>query len=372
MPAASPQAAPLLRFSRVRKSFGAVVAVRELSFDLAPREAVALLGAKGAGKSAALTMLAGFTAPDDGEINFGGASLAGVAPHRRGIGVMFPAPALFAHLSVAENVAFPLAVRGIARAERRQRVAAALDRTRLAGLDARMPQELSLAEQQRVALARALVFAPALLVMDEPLAALEEAERAALAEDIARLRGELGLTLLHATRDPALAVALSDRIGVMEQGELRQLDTPQALYETPASLSVARLLGETNLLPGEMLADDDLAEEGLARVRLAGGGEVEARLAGARPGRRCVVAVRPERVAVAAAAAEDMGEGALSARLLEAAYRGDHLRLRLSLEGGGELTVRRPAGVPMGGLAIGQPAAIAWQPHHAAAFEAPP
>ncbi len=363
---------PLVRFAGVHKSFdGRNDVVRDLSLDVAPGEFLTLLGPSGSGKTTTLMMLAGFETPSAGDILLAGESLAGIPAHRRGIGVVFQSYALFPHMTVAENVAFPLVARGIARAARRERVERALAMVRLPGLAARRPAQLSGGQQQRVALARALVFGPKLILLDEPLGALDRELREEMQAELRRLHAALEVTLIHVTHDQAEALALSDRVAVMQGGRLLQVAPPQALYDAPASAFVARFVGENNRLPGRV-GGRDPDEDDLALIRLDGGHSVPARLADATPGESCVLMVRPERIAVARAAAAEMGEHALPATLIEAVHLGDHLRLRFALAGGAEMVVKRPAAAGMGGLAPGGAAALAFSPHHAWAFRPEP
>ncbi len=364
---------PYLRFDHVRRSFDGIVdVVHDLTLDVARGEFLSLLGPSGSGKTTTLMMLAGFERPDGGEILLDGAPITRLPPHRRNIGVVFQSYALFPHMTVAENVAFPLQVRGATRAQQRERVARALDMVRLSDLADRMPVQLSGGQQQRVALARALVFEPRLVLLDEPLGALDRALREEMQAEIRHLHAALGVTMVYVTHDQAEALRLSDRIAVMAGGTLRQVGTPAALYETPHDAFVAGFLGESNFLPGTVAA----IEDDIALVRLDCGVPAEALAGPLQPNQRCRIAVRPERIAVAAITAEEMGEGALPATLLEAIYLGDHIRLLLRVGAPGfpttEITVKRPAGVPMAGLEPGLPAALAWQPHHARAFALDP
>ena len=365
-------AEPIVRFRNVHKSYdGVVPVVRDLSLDIAPGEFLTLLGPSGSGKTTTLMMLAGFEQPDGGEILLQGQPIGRLPPHRRGIGVVFQSFALFPHMTVAENVAFPLQVRRVGRAEQRQRVAAALAMVRLTGFEARRPAHLSGGQQQRVALARALVFAPSLVLMDEPLGALDRQLREEMQLEIRHLHQKLGVTMVYVTHDQAEALTLSDRIAVFTHGAVQQLGTPQQIYERPANAFVARFVGENNRLPGVLEA----VEHDIARVRLDCGPVVEALTVDVGAlGKACVVAIRPERVAVAAVSAAEMGGAALPARLIEAIYLGDHLRLRLSLgdrsmaQADTEITVKRPAGAGLAGLVPGDEVALAWEPHHAQAF----
>ncbi len=360
-PAAAP--VPLVRFSHVRKSFdGGQPVVRDLDLDVAKGEFVTLLGPSGSGKTTALMMLAGFERPDAGAILLEGRDISRTPPHRRDIGVVFQSFALFPHLSVAENVAFALRVRGVARAEQRGRVARALEMVRLEGLDARMPAQLSGGQQQRVALARALVFGPRLVLMDEPLGALDRQLREELQLEIRDLHRRLGVTIVYVTHDQAEALTMSDRIAVFAGGVVCQVGTPAALYDAPRNAFVARFVGESNRLAGTL----EGVEDGCARMRLDGGLLIEGVLAeDMAPGARCVMSVRPERIA---AAPDLAGErDLLTATLTEVVFLGDHARLRFAL-GGTEIVVKRPAGAGLGGFVPGQTAALAWQAEHGRIF----
>jgi putative spermidine/putrescine transport system ATP-binding protein len=362
-------AEPLVRFLRVSKSYaaGQAAAVRALDLDIAQGELLTLLGPSGSGKTTTLMLLAGFEEPSEGRILLEGRDIAALPPHRRGIGVVFQSYALFPHMSVAENVAFPLEARGVAKPERTARVARALEMVRLAGFGDRRPAQLSGGQQQRVALARAMVFEPPIVLLDEPLGALDKALREEMQFELRALHARLGLTMLYVTHDQAEALTLADRIAVFEGGRLRQVAAPRTLYENPADAFVSGFVGENNRLPGTVLH----VAEGLCRVRLDGGAEVEATAVDSEgPGSRCVVMVRPERIAVAPVAAIELGaEGVLAARLTELLFQGDHVRLRLALPGGAEVVAKRP----VGGAALPQPgeeAAIAWPSGVARAFRA--
>jgi putative spermidine/putrescine transport system ATP-binding protein len=360
----------LVRFDGVRKTYGAggPAAVVGLDLDIARGELMTLLGPSGSGKTTTLMMLAGFETPSAGRILLEGRNIAHTAPHRRGIGVVFQSYALFPHMTVAENVAFPLSVRGVGRAEREARVAKALDMVRLGGFGERRPVQLSGGQQQRVALARAMVFEPPIVLLDEPLGALDKALREEMQLEIRHIHQRLGVTMMYVTHDQAEALTLSDRIAVFEGGRVRQVADPKRLYDRPADAFVAGFVGENNLLRGVITARD--GDE--VTVRLACGPVIAAQAADCgQAGEGCLVAIRPERIAVAAVAAADMGEGALPAVLQEAIFLGDHVRLRLSMGDGGEMLAKRPAGV--GTLPEpGGPAAIAWPEGAAFAFREPP
>jgi len=356
-PAAAPPRALSLEGLRKSGRGGAPHPLAWLELDLPRGEAVTLLGPAGAGKSVVLDLVAGFLVPDAGRVLIGGEKQARVPVWRRDIGLVAGAPDLLPGLSVLGNAAFPLEARGVARPEREARAADMLAQWGIPAerLDAR-PEALGPAEGVRVALARATVHRPAVLLLDDPLRALEGEAREALAADLRRLHAALGLTILHATRDAALALSLSDRVAVMEGGRVLQTGTPQALYDAPADTAVAALTGPCNRLPGRVVR----LEDGLCHVRLDCGVEALGRPVGEGlvPEARCVLAIRPERVAVAPLSPEEMGEEAVPARLLESRFVGGHLRLRLALGEGGEVVAHRPPGLPL--PAIGEEASIAW------------
>ncbi|WP_291297798.1 ABC transporter ATP-binding protein [Elioraea sp.] len=356
----------LVRFQGVEKSYDGVrFAVRHLDLDIARGEFLTLLGPSGSGKTTTLMMLAGFEQPTAGEILLEGRPIARLPPHKRGIGVVFQSYALFPHMTVGENVGFPLSVRGIGRAERDRRVARALDMVRLPDYGARRPSQLSGGQQQRVALARALVFEPPLVLLDEPLGALDKQLREEMQLEIRHIHERLGVTMVYVTHDQSEALTMSDRIAVFRDGAIRQLDTPQALYERPADAFVAGFVGENNRLAGRVAERDG----DMAAIVLADGRRLWARRADAgAEGSPAILSVRPERIAVAAAAADDLGENALAATVAEVIYLGDHVRVRLSLADGAEITAKRPASAAMAGLVPGAAVAVAWQPEHAVAF----
>ncbi len=358
----------LVRFEGVRKTYGAggAAAVVGLDLDIARGELMTLLGPSGSGKTTTLMMLAGFEMPSAGRILLEGRDIAHTAPHKRGIGVVFQSYALFPHMTVAENVAFPLSVRGMGRAERDARVTKALAMVRLDGYADRRPVQLSGGQQQRVALARAMVFEPPIVLLDEPLGALDKALREEMQLEIRHIHQRLGVTMMYVTHDQAEALTLSDRIAVFEGGRIRQCADPKMLYDRPADAFVAGFVGENNLLPGrvEARAGDDCT------VRLRCGPVITARAVDrGEVGDGCLVAIRPERIAVAGVTASDLGEGAMPAILQEAIFLGDHVRLRLSVGDGGEILAKRPAGI--GTLPDpGGPVAIAWPEGAARAFQA--
>ncbi len=339
--------APLVTLRGVRKSYdGETLAVRDLDLDIRRGEFLTLLGPSGSGKTTTLVMLAGFETPTAGEILLDGKSLAHLPPHKRDIGMVFQNYALFPHMTVAKNVAFPLSVRRMGRAEIATRVERVLDMVRLGGFARRRPAQLSGGQQQRVALARALVFEPKLVLMDEPLGALDKQLREQMQLEIKRLHQRLGVTFIYVTHDQSEALTMSDRIAVFNHGAVQQLDTPAALYERPRTSFVARFIGENNALSGAVESIDG----DFCRVALDGGGRILARAVNiGGVGGRTTLSVRPERVLLdPAPTVENRFRGIVR----ELIYCGDHTRLLLAVAGGGEMTMKLPAAA-LDGLAPG-------------------
>jgi len=247
------------------KYYGDVGASRDVNLDIAPGEFLTLLGPSGSGKTTALMMIAGFVIPSSGDVRINGQSIIQVPVHLRNIGMVFQNYALFPHLSVAKNVSFPLEMRKVPKAEIDKKVNAALDLVRLGSFRERRPKQLSGGQQQRVALARALIFNPAVLLLDEPLGALDAKLREEMKIEIKQLHNEIGATILFVTHDQEEALTLSDRIAVFNEGEIVQVGTPDELYHQPANRFVADFIGETNLLSGEVVSIDDQQ----IRLRLA-------------------------------------------------------------------------------------------------------
>ncbi len=340
----------------VTRAPGEAPALAGLTLSIASGEAVALLGPPGAGKSLVMHLLAGFARLQSGRILLAGRDLATTPPHRRDLAFVERDPALFSTMTVRDNVAFPLRLRGIDRRMREARAAEALAAFGLGASTPGDPRDLTPDQALRVALARALVFRPTLLLLDDPFADLDAAAGAAVLADLRAAQRSQGTTLLLATRAMRQALTLADRIAVLIDGRLVQAGTPRVVYDEPASVAVARLTGAINLLPGTVLEHEDNE----CQIGLDCGPIVGARAMDCGPvGSPCLLGLRPERIAVAAMAAADLGEDALPARLIEASFQGDHVRLRLGFGRGAEIIATRPA---MGAAlpAPGGPAAIAW------------
>ncbi len=330
---------PLVRFRGVSKSFdGRAAAVADLDLEIQRGEFLTLLGPSGSGKTTTLMMLAGFEAPGAGTIEMEGRRIEGTPPHRRGIGVVFQNYALFPHMTVAGNIAFPLSIRGVPRAEAARRVEEVLAMVRLPGLGARRPAQLSGGQQQRVALARALVFRPSLVLMDEPLGALDRQLREELQLEIRHLHRRLGVTVVYVTHDQSEALTMSDRIAVFRAGRIMQLGTPEEVYERPANAFVAGFVGENNRLDGVVEASGG---EG-TRIRLPGGTVLLGAPSALPAGAPAVLSLRLERIVVRPSAVP--GPNLVEGRLEEVIYLGDHRRLRLRLPDGQVLVARQHRG----------------------------
>lgn len=330
-----------IEFRGITKHYGVLTAVDNLTLKIEAGEFVSFLGPSGSGKTTTLMLVAGFAVPTHGVIMLGGDDITRLPPYRRNIGMVYQNYALFPHMTVAKNVAFPLRMRGIDRATIAGLVEQALGLVQLGGLQDRLPNQLSGGQQQRVALARALVFEPPLLLMDEPLGALDKKLREELQVEIKRIQRATRSTVIYVTHDQEEAMSLSDRIVVMRGGRVEQVGPPAELYERPRTRFVADFLGSSNFLETTMETDTDPAV-----LRTAGGLVVEtARPAGVAVGERLTVALRPERIRIDAAAA---APGWRRARVIDSTYHGDTQRFQVELESRDTLTVFRPnAGQPL-------------------------
>jgi putative spermidine/putrescine transport system ATP-binding protein len=316
-----------LRVEGLRRRFGDVVALDKVTLDIAPGELLTILGPSGSGKTTLLKVVAGFEKPDAGRVLVDGRDITAMPPARRDIGMVFQNYALFPHLTVAGNVAFPLEMRNMARAEIERRVAETLALVELTGYGERLPRQLSGGQQQRVALARAIVFDPRLLLLDEPFGALDRKLRETMQLEVRRLQRRLGLTTIFITHDQEEALVLSDRIAVMNRGTIQQVASTMDIYERPANDFVADFVGESNIFHGTSTEPGVVTLSGGRRVLVNGVTKV---------GERVGVLMRPERFS-------DKGANCFAGNVLEAVYLGSSLKLRLACEDGLELTVRQPA-----------------------------
>ena len=335
-----------LALRSIRKAFGPVVALDGIDLEVKSGEFLTILGPSGSGKTTLLKIIAGFELPEEGDVLLGGEDMTFTAPARRNVGMVFQNYALFPHMDVRGNIAFPLEVRRVPRAEIDRRVAATLALVDLAGYESRFPRQLSGGQQQRVALARAIVFDPQLLLLDEPFGALDRKLREAMQLEVRRLARQLGLTTVFITHDQEEALILSDRIAVMNRGRIQQVALPRELYERPANAFVADFVGESNLLFGCIAAMRD----GHAEIAFENGLRLIAK-ADMPVGTRVGALIRPERLRPADAesrppypppqAGEGKGGGLrLRGEVIETIYLGTSHKYRLRLANGTEILVR--------------------------------
>ncbi|MDK9695862.1 MAG: ABC transporter ATP-binding protein [Siculibacillus sp.] len=318
----------LVTFEKISKTYdGHTHVVKNLDLEIRRGEFLTLLGPSGSGKTTCLMMLAGFEVPTSGEIWHGEVPLSRKPPHERGIGMVFQNYALFPHMSIAENIAFPLEVRGLGRAAIAEKVKRALDMVRLPQIADRRPNQLSGGQQQRVALARALVFEPELVLMDEPLGALDKQLREHMQYEIRSLHMSLGLTVVYVTHDQTEALTMSDRIAVFAGGRIRQLADPRALYEEPADGLVATFVGESNRFDGTIVSRDG----DTAVIATRGGTRLEAFAVDIGATGPAAVIVRPENVRIGAAV--DGLRDVITGRVVDVVYHGDHLQVHIAAEG---------------------------------------
>jgi spermidine/putrescine transport system ATP-binding protein len=346
-------APPILELRRVTKHFGGFAAVDDLSLTIAAGEFLTLLGASGSGKTTTLRMIAGFELPTAGQILMGGVSITELPPFKRDINTVFQHYALFPHMSVRQNVEYGLRMRRVPASERSLQVDRALEMVQLTPFGSRAPRQLSGGQQQRVALARALVNRPRVLLLDEPLGALDLKLRKEMQLELKHLQTELGITFVYVTHDQEEALTMSDRIVLMRQGRIEQIGAPRDLYDRPASRYVADFIGDTNLLPGVVVESGD----GIAVLR-AGGATLralsEAPLA---PGAEAWLTVRPEAIELTDSGLAREGWNRVAGAVREAVYAGSALRVHLELESGQRLVAHVTSST---GVAIGAEVGLTW------------
>jgi len=359
-PWADPSVRPLLRLESLSKRFGGFTAVDHLSLDIYEGEFFALLGPSGCGKTTLLRMIAGFERPSTGRIVLDGIDLAPVPPYRRPVNMMFQSYALFPHLNVEANVAFGLKQEGLSKLEIARRVADMLALVKLDTFGRRKPHELSGGQRQRVALARSLVKRPRLLLLDEPMAALDKKLRGETRFELMELQRRLGLTFVIVTHDQSEAMTVADRIAVMDHGRLMQVAPPAALYEQPNSRWVADFVGDVNLFEGR-LGDDGLSVEGTAagRLRVAAKSEAE-------PGQVVWVAVRPEKLRIAPEQPLTGLDNSVAATVVDIGYLGDTSLYKLRIRDGSQIKAAvANVGRADGALALEQRVWLSWPPEAA-------
>ncbi|MBA5779338.1 ABC transporter ATP-binding protein [Stappia sp. F7233] len=345
----------IVSFREVQKSYdGVSLVVKNLNLDIKRGEFLTMLGPSGSGKTTCLMMLAGFEAATHGEIFLNGKPINNVPPHKRGIGMVFQNYALFPHMTVAENLAFPLQVRKIGRAEQEAKVKRALEMVELAGFGARRPAQLSGGQQQRVAVARALVFEPDLVLMDEPLGALDKQLREQMQYEIKHIHESLGVSVVYVTHDQSEALTMSDRIAVFNDGVIQQLSGPDDLYENPQNSFVAQFIGENNKLTGTVKELNGAT----CQVALADGTELRAEKVNVDGvGKGTTLSLRPERVELEPNGGMD---NKVTGRIEELIYLGDHIRIRMSVAGNNDFIVKVRNRGERRRLAEGQDIEIGW------------
>jgi spermidine/putrescine ABC transporter ATP-binding subunit len=341
--------------SEVEKHFDSLAAVRGVSLDIRSGEFLTLLGPSGSGKTTTLMMIAGFETPNAGDIAIDGRSVLTLPPYRRNIGMVFQNYALFPHLTVADNVGFPLKQRRVDRATRARLVAESLALVHLPGYERRYPRQLSGGQQQRVALARAIVFRPRLLLMDEPLGALDKQLRENLQLEMRRLHADLGITFIYVTHDQQEALTMSDRVAVMNDGVVAQVGTPEDLYDRPCSRFVASFIGESNFLPAVVRGN-----EHEMTILDCAGATMRALTRHAQPvGGAVTLAIRPERLRFGGATG-DTAENRIPVTIRETVFAGDCCRYLCQASGAITLALKQPSGSTIQRRHAGESADVVW------------
>ena len=354
-------------FEHVQKSYdGETLVVKDLNLKIGQGEFLTMLGPSGSGKTTCLMMLAGFETATHGEIRLAGRPINNIPPHKRGIGMVFQNYALFPHMTVGENLAFPLEVRKMSKAEIEAKVKRALDMVQMGAFAGRRPAQLSGGQQQRIALARALVFDAELVLMDEPLGALDKQLREHMQFEIKHIHERLGVTVVYVTHDQGEALTMSDRIAVFNDGRIQQLAPPEDLYERPENGFVAQFIGENNTLEGTV----ETIGEGNCTVRLGDGSVIDALPVNvSRAGERTLLSIRPER---AEFNLDRLPEGThtVKAEVVEFIYMGDIFRIRLRIAGNENFVIKCRNAVGQRRLRPGEVIDVGWLPQDCRALEA--
>lgn len=358
----------IVRFENVQKSYdGENLVVKNLNLDVERGEFLTMLGPSGSGKTTCLMMLAGFEPATHGEIYLNKQPINNVPPHKRGIGMVFQNYALFPHMTVAENLAFPLMVRKMSKADVEAKVKHALEMVRLPQFSGRRPGQLSGGQQQRVAVARALVFEPDLVLMDEPLGALDKNLREEMQYEIKHIHENVGVSVVYVTHDQSEALTMSNRVAVFDDGIIQQLAPPEELYERPVNAFVAYFIGENNRLYGTV---KEVNGEECAVELDGGGGVVKAlKVNTGGPGSRTTLSLRPERVGIAPPAGSV--QNVLTGTVLELIYLGDHIRTRMTVSGNDEFIVKVPNAQGHAAMKVGEEVQVGWTTEDCRALDAP-
>jgi putative spermidine/putrescine transport system ATP-binding protein len=353
-----------VKFDKVDKSYdGKVLVVKDLNLDIAEGEFITMLGPSGSGKTTCLMMLAGFETPTNGEIYLDSNPISNIPPHKRGIGMVFQNYALFPHMTVYENLAFPLKVRKILKDEIDKKVDKALSMVSLSGFENRMPGQLSGGQQQRVAVARALVFDPSVVLMDEPLGALDKNLRESMQYEIKQIHESIGVTVVYVTHDQGEALTMSNRIAVFNDGKVQQLSSPDKLYEEPVNSFVAEFIGENNRFSGKVT---DISKD-KCKVKLDEGSEILANpIAVKSNGENTIVSLRPERALINT---KEKMENNFKGKIEEVIYHGDHTRVRLNLLGNKDFILKVPNSSANMDIKLGNQINVSWNSFDARALD---
>ena len=344
-----------VKFKKVDKSYdGEILVVKDLNLDVAQGEFLTLLGPSGSGKTTILMMLAGFETPTNGEIYLEGNPISNIPPYKRGVGMVFQNYALFPHMTVYENLSFPLKVRKVSKEETDKKIDKALSMVSLTGFETRMPGQLSGGQQQRVAVARALVFDPKLVLMDEPLGALDKNLRESMQYELKHIHESLGVTVVYVTHDQGEALTMSNRIAVFNEGKIQQLSNPDKLYEEPVNSFVAEFIGENNTFQGEVSE----ISGNKCSVKLGSGDEILANPISVKlKGDKTKISLRPERALINP---EEKIENKFKGKIEEVIYHGDHTRIRMNLLGKSQFILKIPNSSARMDLKLGNEMIIGW------------
>ena len=353
-----------VRFDKVDKSYdGKVLVVKDLNLDIAEGEFITMLGPSGSGKTTCLMMLAGFETPTNGEIYLDKNPISNIHPHKRGIGMVFQNYALFPHMTVYENLAFPLRVRKVSKEDTDKKIDKALSMVSLTGFENRMPGQLSGGQQQRVAVARALVFDPAVVLMDEPLGALDKNLRESMQYEIKHIHESIGVTVVYVTHDQGEALTMSNRIAVFNDGKVQQLSSPDKLYEEPVNSFVAEFIGENNRFSGQVT---DVSKD-KCKVKLDDGSEILANpIVVKSSGEKTIVSLRPERALINT---KEKMENNFKGKIEEVIYHGDQTRVRLNLLGNKDFILKVPNSSANMDIKLGNQINVSWNSFDARALD---
>jgi len=354
-----------VKFEKVDKSYdGEILVVKDLNVDIPKGEFLTMLGPSGSGKTTTLMMLAGFETPTNGEIYLDGEAISSIPPYKRGIGMVFQNYALFPHMTVSENLSFPLEVRKINKSEIKEKIEKALLMVELQDFGNRMPMQLSGGQQQRVALARALVFEPRLVLMDEPLGALDKKLREQMQYEIKHIHANIGITVVYVTHDQGEALTMSNRIAVFNDGKIQQISTPDILYEKPENAFVAQFIGENNQLKGKVKSING----NMCVIRTDKGEEIKSlKINVGAVGEGSTVSLRPERVEINSS--DTNFENSFNGTVKELIYLGDHIRTRVEVCGNDQFIVKVPNSYKGANLKEGTPVKLSWKANDSRALD---